>query len=464
MMQKKLWAIYKFYLMTKKKCYDAKEAEDAAQEYANGEKLSTVCAKYARVPRRTITRMAKRLKEGIVKQKPGPSPILTNEMEKDLEDWVVAMQSQGYPVSRDMILIKGNEIYHAMYGNLRSSGNLKRGWLNRFMDRHPLLTTRTSQVIKRVRAEATQDGLRVFFWELLKHVLERKISPERIFNMDETGFAQKNKSKKVVAVHGSKNVWSKTVEAHSHLTIAACVSGIGFVVPPLFIVPGKRLNRDLMDACEIHGSTICTAPKGFMNSSVFLRWLEHFERTVPGSVKRPLVLVYDGYGSHYNDEIVAKAIQLQIILVLLPANSTHLIQPLDISVFKPFKTVLKREVDSFMINNAVTAFSKKDSITITSKAWIEGIVNRKDNIISGFKASGLWPLSFSAMQARWRLYHNGGINSTSIAVAPWITTREIVRNEVLSLPAPIDRTRKRRKTLDVNNRLLTREQLNNYAV
>ena len=108
--------------------------------------------------------MAKRLKEGIDKKKPGPSPIIPVEIEKDLEEWVVAMQSVGIPVTRDMILVKGNEIYHSMYGNLRSAGNLKRGWLNRFMNRHPMLTTRTSQIIKRVRAEATEDGLRAFFW------------------------------------------------------------------------------------------------------------------------------------------------------------------------------------------------------------------------------------------------------------------------------------------------------------
>jgi hypothetical protein len=190
--------------------------------------------------------------------------------------------------------------------------------------------------------------------------------------------------------------------------------------------------------------------------------MEHFERTVPADAKRPLLLVYDGYGSHYNDDIVKKAIQLRIILVLLPENATHLIQPLDICVFKPFKTILKQTMDNFMIEKACTSFSKKDAVEISSVAWNDGIIDKKHNIIAGFKSSGIWPLNFSQMQRRWRLYHDGGVNSKKTPIEPWITCRDVVRTEILQLPAPIDRTRKKRKTLDVNDRLLTREQLNNY--
>ena len=55
------------------------------------------------------------------------------------------MQAQGLPVTRDSILIKGNEIYQVMYGSTRSIGFLKRGWLNRFMEQHPKLSLRSAQ-------------------------------------------------------------------------------------------------------------------------------------------------------------------------------------------------------------------------------------------------------------------------------------------------------------------------------
>ena len=119
-------------------------------------------------------------------------------------------------------------------------------------------------------------------------------------------------------------------------------------------------------------------------------------------------------------------------------------------------------MESFVIDNACVNFTKRDSMSMSSEAWKDGITNKKVNVMSGFKASGIWPLSFAEMQKRWRLCHDGGIDSTNAKIQPWIKTREVMRSEVLSLPAPIDRSRKRRKTLDVNNRLLTREQLNCY--
>jgi hypothetical protein len=103
-----------------------------------------------------------------------------------------------------------------------------------------------------------------------------------------------------------------------------------------------------------------------MTSAIFLRWLDHFASSLPPGTKRQVMLVYDGYGDHYNDEIVSKSIEVGVILVLLPANATHLVQPLDVSVFKPFKTVLKRQIEHFMCEHAATSLSKKDAVKIAS--------------------------------------------------------------------------------------------------
>ena len=75
-----------------------------------------------------------------------------------------------------------------------------------------------------------------------------------------------------------------------------------------------------MDACDIPGGVVTTSSKGFMNSSIFLKWLQHFESNIPVTVKRPVLLVYDGYGSHYNEEIIQKAVELKIILVFVTSQ------------------------------------------------------------------------------------------------------------------------------------------------
>jgi hypothetical protein len=233
--------------MGKKKRYDRDELQDAVTLHKNGVKMRHISMKYPHIPRRTIYDYLNREKNGFDVQKPGPKPILTEDIESDLESWIVGMQTQGYPISRDMLLVKANEIYKEMYGRTRSVGSLKPSWIQKFLSRHPSLCMRTSQVIKRARAEVDINGIQVFFWDVVRHVVERQITADRLFNMDETAFGQQVKSKKVIAVKGSKNCWSKSATTSSHVTVVGCGSANGFIIPPTFITEGARVNRDLLD-------------------------------------------------------------------------------------------------------------------------------------------------------------------------------------------------------------------------
>ena len=197
-----------------------------------------------------------------------------------------------------MIIQKDSEIRRYMFGSMHSFGLVSRGWCDRFMSRHNKLTLIMAQVIKGARNEASLEGLWSFFWELCQHIIERTIKKEHFFNMDETGFIQKQNSRKVVVSKGSSNMWSKCSDANFHMTFFVCVSAAKSVGPPLLVLPGKRLNRDVLEAYDIEGATITTAPKGFINSTLFLSWLEFFANSVPDSIVRPLVLVYDGCCSH----------------------------------------------------------------------------------------------------------------------------------------------------------------------
>ena len=134
-----------------------------------------------------------------------------------------------------------------------------------------------------------------------------------------------------MAVHGLKNVWSKWADTSFHLTIVACIAANGFAVPPLFVLPGQRVSRDMMDGCDIAAGAVTVATKGFMNASLFEKWLHHFHSTVPETTKWPWILVYDDYSSHFNRDIVTKAISLNIILFFflqtLPTSCNRWILP-----------------------------------------------------------------------------------------------------------------------------------------
>ena len=116
-------------------------------------------------------------------------------------------------------------------------------------------------MIKRVTADATEESMKIFTWEFINHFTKLKMMEYRIFNRDETGFAHKNRIRKVIYVTGSKNICSKSVEASFHMTIVACVAANVLYVPPLFILSSQQFNRATMDQCSVTGSTAKVAPK-----------------------------------------------------------------------------------------------------------------------------------------------------------------------------------------------------------
>ena len=165
--------------------------------------------------------------EPIVKQMRGRKPILTTEAENDVAEWVVGMQRSGYPVYRTQILLKANEIINITKGRSASAHSVGMGWYRRFLERHPMLTTRMAQKITLVHNNVNVGDLRQLFHTMVKLVVVEKISPRQIYNMDETSFKTKSNTKRVVVVRGSSNLWTKEPDVAFHLTIIAAVNALG---------------------------------------------------------------------------------------------------------------------------------------------------------------------------------------------------------------------------------------------
>ena len=87
-------------------------------------------------------------------------------------------------------------------------------------------------MIKRVRSEASVNCIQYFFQEATKNIIERGLQHEPVYNMDEIDFGQKSRTKRVIAVKGSRNAWEKSVEASFHLIIVSCVDASNHVSTP----------------------------------------------------------------------------------------------------------------------------------------------------------------------------------------------------------------------------------------
>jgi hypothetical protein len=98
----------------------------------------------------------------------------------------------------------------------------------------------------------------------------------------------------------------------------------------------------------------------------------------------------DGHSSHITANFIAYCMNNQIDLLVLPPHTSHVLQPLDISIFQPLKRALATETDRL---------AALDSGRIPRIEWTEAYIRAREkafsskNIQIGWKATGLWPLS-----------------------------------------------------------------------
>lgn len=105
--------------------------------------------------------------------------------------------------------------------------------------------------------------------------------------------------------------------------------------------------------------------------------------------------------------------------------------------------------------------SKEAAVRMGSAAWTESLLGK--NCIAGFRTAGLFPPSFPNMSRRLHLFKSGGAKRESNK-AKWLVHKAAVEVDILTLPAREERgSVKKRKTVDVAGRLLTREQLLNLS-
>ena len=98
----------------------------------------------------------------------------------------------------------------------------------------------------------------------------------------------------------------------------------------------------------------------------------------------------DGHGSHITAKFISYCMNNSIDLLILPPHTSHVLQPLDISIFQPLKRALAIEADRL---------AALDPGRISRVEWTEAYINARarafnaQNVASGWRATGLWPLS-----------------------------------------------------------------------
>jgi transposase len=160
-------------------------------------------AKYYQVSRQTLRRKrhAARAGQGVSDKKGGPKCCLSETQEEELCEVILQMEASWYGLTRGDIcnvvykFCEKNGIENKFNTKLQKAG---KKWFRGFMKRHKNLSVRKPEPTSIQRAQGFNRAKVDRFYDVLEGILFidtdhiRKISPENIFNVDESGFTVKD--------------------------------------------------------------------------------------------------------------------------------------------------------------------------------------------------------------------------------------------------------------------------------
>lgn len=105
---------------------------------------------------------------------------------------------------------------------------------------------------------------------------------------------------------------------------------------------------------------------------------------------RPVLLIYDGHSTHVDNRVVTLAQENDITILKLPPHTSHILQPLDLAVFRSFKTSWDEELVTWQRHNQGKKLPKKIFSAKVRNVWnnINPAV-----ILNGFKKAGISPFN-----------------------------------------------------------------------
>ena len=265
-------------------------------------------------------------------------------------------------------------------------------WSRRFLSRHPEYFIRKQPTIDVNRKNAHQpEDIHNWFERYQAVCNEYKIEIGDIYNFDETGFRiGVGRDQWIITRDPNRQSYLGSSTNRELVTVCETISGDGADLRPMIIVPGIIHQAVWYANTSIPDNYLVgTSETGYTNDELTMKWLVHFERfSSLRQIGTFRLLLLDGYGSHCTKEFIDYCDSHKVIPFCLPPHSSHLLQPLDVVVFQPYKHYHAEAVEAATRTgcgdfNKVEFLDRIDSIRQQTF--------KKSTITAAFRATGLIP-------------------------------------------------------------------------
>lgn len=277
-------------------------------------------------------------------------------------------------------------------------------WLNNFCARHNI-GLHTPVEVSKDRKEAFDRSKIITYLSELSFFIEKNNVPRKnIWTCDETTSIPKGrpKSKVYSAVGKDVFVFKNTIRVPK-FSMLCCIGAAGDQIPPFFVFPcsDETKRKSCLPVIGPPGrmstSIVKYSSSGCMTKELFTDWLlDFFEKKVRSKVDSTkwVLLIMDNCSVHFDFSSFKTLHTKKIAVAFFPANATHFISPLDVSIYRPFK------------NRLLEGLKKFSSLQYGNIAsWIEPSYEntfRHNLIKNSFISTGIWSNTHNGPNINWK--------------------------------------------------------------
>ncbi|XP_072392153.1 uncharacterized protein [Diabrotica undecimpunctata] len=273
-----------------------------------------------------------------------------------------------------------------------------RGWLDAFFKRKPSLAIQKAQGVSMAREDGMVKEEVNDYFNLLKKTLESLNllnKPGNIYNVDESGLQLINFLQEVIATKGSKAVQVRqSKEQGETVTVVACCNTEGSFLPPYVVFKGVYKQQMWLDNMPNGSEVMMGGKSAYINEDLFINWLEI--QFIPRKATGTCILLLDGHGPHTNSpDILEIKLENNVHFLCLSSHTTHYLQPLDQSFFKPLKAYYRNAAIEWGNANPGKKIERRHFGQLLQKVWSQAATMSTGSV--GFRACRVFPFAPSSI-------------------------------------------------------------------
>lgn len=192
---------------------------------------------------------------------------------------------------------------------------------------------------------------------------------EPVINADETGFQILPNYVLTWSNRGSKTEPLYTEEdLKDRVSVMASITSDYEKLPLYIIGKGNNIDEARRQCGELIGrNKLSYSSSSYMTSDCFLEYLDFLRENYSSDVR--IHLIIDPYSTHTSLAAKLKAAKLNILLYLIPSGMTDSLQPLDVAVFAPLKSITNSKIKQSLFGNETQRIGMKGAVRFIQEAY-----------------------------------------------------------------------------------------------